>query len=136
MASRNHGAAGPGVVLASLLWAVWHVGIQGTDFLPVDLASAVVNQGVQGLSLGYLWSRYRMMWPILVVHGAINGASIVIALLQPEPIVPGGSIGPNDSHARPLIAADRCARADERARRLADSAQPSAAVAATAACGR
>jgi membrane protease YdiL (CAAX protease family) len=95
--------AWPGVVLASLLWAVWHVGIQGTDFLPVDLARAVVNQGVQGLFLGYLWSRYRMMWPNLAVHGAINAASIVIALLQPEAIVPGGSIGPNDSHARPLV---------------------------------
>jgi membrane protease YdiL (CAAX protease family) len=41
----------------------------------------VVGQGVQGLFLGYLWSRYRLMWPILTVHGAINAATIVIALL-------------------------------------------------------
>ncbi len=73
--------AWPGIVLASLLWAVWHVGIQGTGFLAADLASVVVGQGVQGLFLGYLWSRYRLMWPILTVHGAINAATIVIALL-------------------------------------------------------
>jgi membrane protease YdiL (CAAX protease family) len=71
----------PGIVLASLLWAVWHIGIQSTGSLPVDLASSAVNQGVQGLFLGYLWSRYRLMWPILAVHGAMNAAPIVIALL-------------------------------------------------------
>lgn len=73
--------AWPGIVLASLLWAVWHIGIQGTGFLPTDLASAVASHGVEGLFLGYLWSRYRMMWPILTVHGAVNAAPIVIALL-------------------------------------------------------
>ena len=73
--------AWPGIVLASLVWAVWHIGIQGTGSLPADLASAVVNQGVQGLFLGYLWSRYRLMWPVLAVHGAMNAAPIAIALL-------------------------------------------------------
>lgn len=72
--------AWPGIVLASLLWAVWHIGIQGTGALPLDLASVVAGQGVQGLFLGYLWSRYRLMWPILTVHGVINAAAIVIAL--------------------------------------------------------
>lgn len=73
--------AWPGIVLASLLWAVWHIGIQSTGSLSVDLASAAVNQGVQGLFLGYLWSRYRMMWPLLTVHGAMNVAPTMIALL-------------------------------------------------------
>lgn len=56
------------------------IGIQGTGSLPVDLASTVVNQGVQGLFLGCLWSRYRLMWPILAVHGAMNLAPTVLAL--------------------------------------------------------
>ncbi|MCG5219709.1 type II CAAX endopeptidase family protein [Streptosporangium sp. KLBMP 9127] len=71
----------PAIVLASLLWAAWHVGIQGTGDLPADLSSAFVNQGVQGLFLGYLWSRYRLMWPILVVHGAMNAAPILLGML-------------------------------------------------------
>ncbi|MFC0623976.1 CPBP family intramembrane glutamic endopeptidase [Kribbella deserti] len=68
----------PAIVLSSVLWACWHVGIQGTGDLSVDLPSALVNQGVQGLFLGYLWSRYRRMWPLIVVHGAVNTASIIV----------------------------------------------------------
>ncbi|MFT7839179.1 CPBP family intramembrane metalloprotease [Saccharothrix sp. BKS2] len=71
----------PAIVLSSLLWAVWHVAIQGTGDLPVDLASAVVNQGVLGLFLGYLWSRYRLVWPLLVVHGAVNSVPILLGVL-------------------------------------------------------
>ncbi|MCP2259560.1 Membrane protease YdiL, CAAX protease family [Streptoalloteichus tenebrarius] len=71
----------PAIVLASLVWAAWHVGIQGGGPLPLDLASVLVSQGVQGLFLGYLWSRYRRMWPILVVHGVVNAAPLVAPLL-------------------------------------------------------
>ncbi|WP_252374994.1 MULTISPECIES: CPBP family intramembrane glutamic endopeptidase [unclassified Nonomuraea] len=71
----------PAIVLSSLLWASWHIGIQGTGDLPRDLASAFVNQGVQGLFLGYLWSRYRLMWPLLVVHGAVNAAPILLGMV-------------------------------------------------------
>lgn len=70
----------PAIVVTSLLWAAWHPAIQGGDFGP-DLASAFVNQGVQGLFLGYLWSRYRLMWPLLTVHGAMNAAPILLGLL-------------------------------------------------------
>jgi uncharacterized protein len=72
----------PAIVLAALLWAAWHVGIAGTGDLPTDLASVFVNQGVLGLFLGYLWSRYRAMWPLLVVHSAMNAAPTLIGLLQ------------------------------------------------------
>jgi hypothetical protein len=71
----------PAALLASLLWASWHIGIQTTGRLDVDLASVVDNQGVRGLFLGYLWSEYRLMRPILLVHGAINTAPIAIFLL-------------------------------------------------------
>ncbi|PFG99031.1 CAAX prenyl protease-like protein [Saccharopolyspora erythraea NRRL 2338] len=71
----------PAIVLASLLWASWHIGIQGTGPLPDDLASVLVNQGVQGLFLGYLYSKHRRMWPILTVHGLTNSAPILLGLL-------------------------------------------------------
>jgi len=71
----------PAIVLASLVWAVWHVVIQGGRGLDIDLATAFSNQGVQGLFLGYLWSRYRNIWVLLIVHGAINALGILIALL-------------------------------------------------------
>ncbi|UQS26410.1 CPBP family intramembrane metalloprotease [Amycolatopsis thermalba] len=71
----------PAIVLASLLWAVWHVAIHGSGDLPADLASAFVNQGVLGLFLGFLWSEYRMMWPLLVVHGAVNAVPVLLPLV-------------------------------------------------------
>ncbi len=71
----------PAIALASLPFAAWHVGIHGTGHLVTDLASALVHQGVLGLFLGYLWSRYRLMWPILAVHGAINAAPALLGML-------------------------------------------------------
>ncbi|MFC4059015.1 CPBP family intramembrane glutamic endopeptidase [Planomonospora corallina] len=71
----------PAIVLASLPFAAWHVGIHGTGHLLTDLASVLVHQGVQGLFLGYLWSRYRLMWPILTVHGAINAGPVLLGML-------------------------------------------------------
>ncbi|WP_190394503.1 CPBP family intramembrane glutamic endopeptidase [Nocardiopsis deserti] len=73
--------AWPAIVLSSLLWACWHVAIQGRGDLPLDLATAFVNQGVMGLFLGYLWSWCRLMWPLLVVHGLANSGSILLGLL-------------------------------------------------------
>ncbi|MGV9767078.1 CPBP family intramembrane glutamic endopeptidase [Micromonospora tulbaghiae] len=70
----------PAIVLASLVWAAWHVAIQGTGRPGVDLATVVVNHGVLGVFLGYLWSRYRRMWPLLVVHGALNAMPALIGL--------------------------------------------------------
>ncbi|MDG4799715.1 CPBP family glutamic-type intramembrane protease [Micromonospora sp. WMMD980] len=46
----------------------------------LDLAMLAVNQGVIGLFLGYLWSRYRRMWPPLVVHGALNALPGLLGL--------------------------------------------------------
>lgn len=69
------------IVLSSLLWAVWHTAIQGRGDLLVDLASAVLNQGVTGVFLGLLWARYRRLWPLLVVHGAVNALPLLPGLL-------------------------------------------------------
>ncbi|OOC54319.1 hypothetical protein NOSIN_11305 [Nocardiopsis sinuspersici] len=42
---------------------------------------ALVNQGMTGLFLGYLWSRYRVMWPVLTVHSLMNAAPIMLGAL-------------------------------------------------------
>ncbi|TDD45772.1 CPBP family intramembrane metalloprotease [Kribbella antibiotica] len=70
----------PAILLASIAWAVWHVALQGRGELGIDLASVLVNQGVQGLFLGYLWSRYRRMWPLITVHGAMNALPLFLSL--------------------------------------------------------
>ncbi|MFJ4651666.1 lysostaphin resistance A-like protein [Nocardia sp. NPDC088792] len=62
----------PAIVVTSLLFAAWHSAIQGVDGLGVDLAAVVLNVGVTGLFLGYLWSRYRNPWLQVIVHGFIN----------------------------------------------------------------
>ncbi|WP_405059914.1 CPBP family intramembrane metalloprotease [Kribbella sp. NBC_01505] len=70
----------PAILISSIAWAVWHVALQGRGELGIDLASVLVNQGAQGLFLGYLWSRYRRMWPLITVHGAINALPVFLSL--------------------------------------------------------
>ncbi|MDE3721681.1 CPBP family intramembrane metalloprotease [Nocardiopsis sp. N85] len=64
------------ILWASILWALWHVAIQGTGDLLTDIARVVANQGVTGIFLGLLWWRYRAMWPLLVVHGLVNAVPL------------------------------------------------------------
>ncbi|NOK59158.1 MAG: CPBP family intramembrane metalloprotease [Chloroflexi bacterium AL-W] len=70
----------PAIVLASLVWALWHVVIQGGRGVDIDVATVIANHGVMGLFLGYLWSRYRQLWAVLLVHGAMNAFGILLAL--------------------------------------------------------
>lgn len=70
--ARVLGGPWPAIVLASIVWASWHIAIQGTGALAADLANVIANQGILGLFLGLMWSRYRVMWPLLVVHGLLN----------------------------------------------------------------
>ncbi|MCS3779242.1 CPBP family intramembrane glutamic endopeptidase [Tsukamurella ocularis] len=60
------------VALSAVVWASWHMAIQGTGDLPLDASNVLANQGVSGLFLGFLWLRYRVMWPLLVIHGVWN----------------------------------------------------------------
>ncbi|MFI6865827.1 lysostaphin resistance A-like protein [Nocardia sp. NPDC050406] len=62
----------PAILLTSVLWASWHMAILGGGGLAVDFAAVVVNIGVTGLFLGYLWSRHRNPWMVLLMHGLIN----------------------------------------------------------------
>lgn len=66
------GGVWPAIVLSSIVWASWHIAIQGGGDLLADLANVIANQGVTGLFLGLLWQRYRVLWPLLVVHGLMN----------------------------------------------------------------
>lgn len=62
----------PAILLTSLLWASWHSAILGGEGIAIDLAVAILNIGVTGLFLGYLWSRHRNPWLVLLAHGLMN----------------------------------------------------------------
>lgn len=62
----------PAILLTSILWASWHIAIQGTGQWGVDAATVIANHGVTGLFLGYLWARYRKVWVLIIVHGLMN----------------------------------------------------------------
>ncbi len=71
----------PAIVVSALVWAAWHAAIQGGAGLPLDLASVVANQGVTGLLLGYLWSRHRNPWLLLLAHGLLNAPPAMLVAL-------------------------------------------------------
>ncbi|MFW0789373.1 CPBP family intramembrane glutamic endopeptidase [Gordonia sp. CPCC 205333] len=75
---RILGGVWPAIIVSSILWASWHIAIQGTGDVVVDLANVVANQGVTGLFLGLLWQRYGLMWPLLLAHGAMNANPIAL----------------------------------------------------------
>ncbi|MGZ9829630.1 CPBP family intramembrane glutamic endopeptidase [Tsukamurella ocularis] len=72
--TRRRAVLGPwaAVALSAVVWASLHVAIQGSGDLPLDAMNVLANQGVSGLFLGFLWLRYRVMWPLLVIHGVWN----------------------------------------------------------------
>lgn len=76
--ARVLGGTWPAIIVSSLLWASWHIAIQGTGDLGMDLANTIVNQGVTGLFLGLLWARRQAMWPLLVTHGLMNANPVVL----------------------------------------------------------
>ncbi|PGC54717.1 CPBP family intramembrane metalloprotease domain-containing protein [Bacillus toyonensis] len=62
----------PAILLTSLLWTSWHIALHGSGHWDIDTATVIVNHGIVGLFLGYLWARYRKVWVIIIVHGLIN----------------------------------------------------------------
>lgn len=77
--TRLEAVTGPwaAIVVTSVLFGAWHAAL-GTGGLVVDLAGALLHQGAIGVFLGFLWSRYRLMWPILVAHGALNAVPLML----------------------------------------------------------
>lgn len=71
-----------GIVLSSLAFGVMHVAShQMLDTPALILAQVLAVQGVSGLLYGYLWSRYRNLWVIIILHTGINSLSLVPVLL-------------------------------------------------------
>ncbi|MGH3939168.1 MAG: hypothetical protein ACRDTG_11145 [Pseudonocardiaceae bacterium] len=40
--------------------------------LPLTLGAIMIQQGVFGLFVGYLWSQYRNVWALIAAHSIIN----------------------------------------------------------------
>lgn len=73
--------AWPGIVFASLAFALMHLGSHGTGDIVVDIARVVIVQGSFGLFLGVMWWRYRNLTANIVVHIIANGWAVAAALL-------------------------------------------------------
>jgi uncharacterized protein len=73
--------AWPGIVLASLAFALMHLGSHGTGRPVLDIARVIVIQGSFGLFLGIMWWRYRNLTAIIFVHIIVNGRGVAAALL-------------------------------------------------------
>ena len=65
-----------GIAVASTLFAVMHAN-RLQDNLAEGLATIIVFNGGFGLLMGYLWSRYRAVWPIFVAHAATNALPLL-----------------------------------------------------------
>lgn len=73
---------GAGVLAASLAFALMHLGSHGADLDPVlRVSSVVAAQGTMGLVAGYLWSRYRRLWPPILLHVLVNGLLVAVHLV-------------------------------------------------------
>lgn len=70
-----------GIAVATLVFALMHVGTRQGQGPVVEVAAALVVQGSFGLTVGYLWSRYRNAWLTVAVHLVANGYLVVVALV-------------------------------------------------------
>jgi membrane protease YdiL (CAAX protease family) len=73
--------AWPGIVVASLTFALMHLGSHGTGDIVHDVARVIVVQGSFGLFLGVMWWRYRNLTALIIVHIITNGWGVAAALL-------------------------------------------------------
>jgi len=70
-----------GIVIASLVFALMHLGSHGTGDFFIDVARVIVVQGSFGLFLGIMWWRYRNLVANIIVHVFANGWAVAAALL-------------------------------------------------------
>ncbi|UZN03006.1 CPBP family intramembrane glutamic endopeptidase [Cellulomonas sp. S1-8] len=72
-----------GIAVAALVFALMHVGSRHGQGPLVEVAGAVVVQGLTlGVVAGYLWSRYRNAWLTVALHVLANGYVVAAALLD------------------------------------------------------
>lgn len=62
----------PAILASALLFALMHLSHVDPETPVLGLASIVAFQGVFGLMQGYLWSRYRNIWAIILIHVIVN----------------------------------------------------------------
>ncbi|TQO19894.1 membrane protease YdiL (CAAX protease family) [Rhodoglobus vestalii] len=74
--------AWPGIVAASLAFALMHLASRGTGDIVFDVARVIVAQGSFGLFLGVMWWRYRNLTAIIIIHIFTNGWPVAAALLR------------------------------------------------------
>jgi uncharacterized protein len=74
----------PGILLASAVYALAQLVLRPLpgEFL-ASVASGLVVYGGVGIFLGYLWARYRNIWPVLLAHG-------ILVLLPEMRVLAGG----------------------------------------------
>ncbi|MEV0731685.1 CPBP family glutamic-type intramembrane protease [Polymorphospora sp. NPDC050346] len=67
----------PAIVATALLFAAMHVHRFGDGPFGENLAVILAWNGGFGLLTGYLWARYRNVWVLIVVHGAVNSMGLL-----------------------------------------------------------
>jgi uncharacterized protein len=71
----------PAITATALLFAVMHVHRFGDGEPWLIALLLLTSNGALALFTGYLWSRYRNVWALFVVHGAVNGLALLPVLL-------------------------------------------------------
>lgn len=73
----------PAIVAASLLFAAMHLPSHlHTDRPWVAVAAMLTFQGLFGVFVGYLWSRFRAAWAIITAHAAVNALPLLPLLWE------------------------------------------------------
>jgi len=67
----------PAIAASALLFAAMHVHRYGDGPAWEITAVILVSSGGLGLLTGYLWSRYRNVWALIVLHGAANALGLL-----------------------------------------------------------
>jgi membrane protease YdiL (CAAX protease family) len=70
------------ITATALLFTAMHVHRYADGSFTDITLLILTSNGALGLFAGYLWSRYRNVWSLIVVHGAINGLALLPVFIQ------------------------------------------------------
>ncbi|WP_182676028.1 CPBP family intramembrane glutamic endopeptidase [Staphylococcus simulans] len=60
------------ICISTLLWSLWHAGIQGQGNLLELSAQALVTHALAGIFLGFFWAKYRNIYLLILIHVCMN----------------------------------------------------------------
>ncbi|WP_412521560.1 CPBP family intramembrane glutamic endopeptidase [Staphylococcus simulans] len=60
------------ICISTLLWSLWHAGIQGQGNLLELSAHALVTHALAGIFLGFFWAKYRNIYLLILIHICMN----------------------------------------------------------------